>query len=169
MFITNISSSSDASELNSKSTLYSIKKKLPESLILSFERFLVNDRSNDSIENILTWLKNETNLRNIANEMVKGVKEDKFKDKHSSHSFYNDNCKENKCLLCNDQHRLHECSRFKALQNNERWKLTKERRPCFKCLTPGHSIKNCRSNKLCKINNCTKEHHIYCTFSMHQS
>lgn len=83
VFVTNISSSSDASELNSKSTLYSIKKKLPESLILSFERFLVNDKSNDSIEYILTWLKNETNLRNIANEMVKGVKEDKFKDKHS--------------------------------------------------------------------------------------
>lgn len=50
---------------------------------------------------------------------------------------------QNKCKLCNENHRLYRCSKFLKLNLQARKKIVKDNQLCHNCLSPGHFSKDC--------------------------
>lgn len=68
------------------------------------------------------------------------------------------------CPQCANQHQLVDCSAFLALTVNERWQALKRFRGCFGCLTDGHQLRNCTTQRACGINTCERLHHVLLHF-----
>ena len=64
-----------------------------------------------------------------------------------------------RCWLCNQNHKISECTQLTALPVDDRLKLVKENRLCFNCLSNSHMIKECKSKVCCRIDSCSKRHH----------
>ena len=77
-----------------------------------------------------------------------------------------DRFKWKQCYVCQGQHYVDECQRFRDMNPNERWKVVKDQRACFSCLKKGkgHTVANCSRRKPCgekqqSDNICSKPHH----------
>ena len=60
-----------------------------------------------------------------------------------------------KCPFCAGNHKAVDCNKYKSIQARKDSVIAQ--RSCFNCLTPGHSSKQCRSKKTCRI--CHLHHH----------
>ncbi|XP_067639370.1 uncharacterized protein [Eurosta solidaginis] len=65
---------------------------------------------------------------------------------------------EKSCSLCDQNHSLNQCPKFKEENYSKRWDLIKKKHLCFCCLQPGHSVQNCRKRRVCGISSCNKYH-----------
>ena len=63
------------------------------------------------------------------------------------------------CFKCEGDHKLENCSRFKALVVADRVAFCAKHRLCFGCLGAKHSVRNCFTKKPCKIAGCSLHHH----------
>ena len=61
------------------------------------------------------------------------------------------------CPLKDGDHKIWMCPKFKQQSVNERYESLKKLKLCFCCLNP-HLIKDCKSERVCGINGCTKKH-----------
>ena len=59
------------------------------------------------------------------------------------------------CIFCDGEHKPYECEKVKNV--DERKKILKEKRCCYKCIRFGHNSRDCRSKLKCF--NCTGYHH----------
>ncbi|XP_011859538.1 PREDICTED: uncharacterized protein LOC105557023 [Vollenhovia emeryi] len=62
-----------------------------------------------------------------------------------------------KCVLCNENHALYHCTKFKFLSLGKRKELVKKYRCCYNCLGKGHYPRNCLSSRRCI--RCQRQHH----------
>lgn len=61
------------------------------------------------------------------------------------------------CILCQDnKHQLHACSKFTEMALVERRNYIKEKKLCYGCLKPGHSVRNCLHRHFC--DHCKGKH-----------
>jgi hypothetical protein len=61
------------------------------------------------------------------------------------------------CAFCEDtRHDLETCKKFEKLTVDERVKVIKEKRLCFRCFKGNHQSKQCQSHVVCKM--CDKRH-----------
>ncbi|XP_045024961.1 uncharacterized protein LOC123469747 [Daphnia magna] len=63
------------------------------------------------------------------------------------------------CFKCEGNHKLENCSQFKALVVADRVSFCAKHRLCFGCLGAKHSVRNCFTKKPCKIAGCSLHHH----------
>ncbi|KAH9644279.1 hypothetical protein HF086_003778 [Spodoptera exigua] len=58
----------------------------------------------------------------------------------------------NNCVICNQEHRLFECTRFISMSLDERNDVVSKYKLCINCFKPGHRAYNCKSFgcKICK-------------------
>ena len=70
-------------------------------------------------------------------------------DKHKNDS---------KCPLCNTDHRIWNCEKFKNIKTQDRYDVAKEKGLCFACLSDNQVAKECPRKKKCGIENCEKTH-----------
>lgn len=68
------------------------------------------------------------------------------------HGHMNDKCS----LKCSDVHRLYKCPKFLEFNVQQRVDHLKKTNICFNCLTPGHSVLECRSSSTCRT--CRRKH-----------
>ena len=61
------------------------------------------------------------------------------------------------CPLKDGEHKIWMCSKFKQKTVNERYEMLKKLKLCFCCLN-SHLIKDCKSERVCGVNGCTKKH-----------
>ena len=61
------------------------------------------------------------------------------------------------CILCKQDHRLFECTKFISMSLQERNDLVSRNKLCINCLRPGHRAYNCKSNG-CSI--CKYKHNV---------
>ncbi len=65
-----------------------------------------------------------------------------------------------RCQCCGrNNHKLRNCFKFKRADIGERLKIVKTSGTCFRCLETGHIIKECKSDRLCGVDDCTANHH----------
>jgi len=62
-----------------------------------------------------------------------------------------------KCSFCTGPHVESNCPQFIVLPADERSKLAREKRVCFRCLSSTHWSNKCRARNSCKI--CSRHHH----------
>ena len=65
----------------------------------------------------------------------------------------------NTCYLCNDQHRIHKCPKYLALDTSERFDTAKKLKLCYNCLKKDHFTSKCTSKNSCFNTGCTQRHH----------
>ena len=71
-----------------------------------------------------------------------------------------------KCRFCSGDHKAVDCNKCKSIQARKDCVIAQ--RLCFNCLIPGHSSKNCRSKKKCRI--CHLHYHTsLCNLNQLQS
>ena len=61
------------------------------------------------------------------------------------------------CPLKDGDHKIWMCKMFKQQKANERHETSKKLKLCFCCLN-SHLIKDCKSERVCGVNGCTKKH-----------
>ena len=94
--------------------------------------------------------------------MVKSVV---HKTKPGSQSKSNSNVSKYGCPLCNGNHKVHDCHKYKSTAN----KLDRVKRLnlCFNCLSSKHQVNVCPSRFVCR--NCHSRHHtVLCSQSQTQ-
>ena len=65
-----------------------------------------------------------------------------------------------KCLCCDKiGHSITKCFIFTKLDGEKKWKLVTDKKICFSCLEPNHSVKQCEKKKACGKDNCKLPHH----------
>ncbi len=68
--------------------------------------------------------------------------------------------KKDKCHFCDmTNHRLDKCYRFQKENLESKTKVVRDNRLCFRCLRGGHMKKDCASQQICGVNECSGEHH----------
>ncbi len=63
------------------------------------------------------------------------------------------------CPLCKVAHDLEKCTSFLKLNTEQRWRVIKENKRCFRCLESNHRIRDCKSHLVCQMVGCSKYHH----------
>jgi len=61
------------------------------------------------------------------------------------------------CHLCNGNHALRACNKFRDLAVPQRQEQVRKTRACYNCLGAGHSATTCTSQKRCRF--CQAKHH----------
>lgn len=61
------------------------------------------------------------------------------------------------CAVCGQNHHLSYCPTFNRIGTTERIEVIKEKRLCFNCLKPSHTVQGCPSKRLCE--SCKGRHH----------
>lgn len=84
----------------------------------------------------------------------KGTKEKQVKER-SYHAATTST--ERSCVMCTENHTLCHCKKFIEMKQEERTEYVKNKRLCFNCLVPGHSVKRCRLPVSCQ--KCHRRHH----------
>ena len=64
-----------------------------------------------------------------------------------------------KCCLCTKPHRLMDGDNFKGKTADERKEYIKSERPCYKCFSKGHNLKECKWKYRVRIDHRNKRHY----------
>ena len=69
------------------------------------------------------------------------------------------------CHLCSKYHKLYTCYQFRSMPIEKRCDYVSANNLCVLCLSKDHSVADCQSTYVCKINNCGEKHssslHVY--------
>ena len=69
------------------------------------------------------------------------------------------------CHLCLKNHKLYTCHQFRNMPIDRQCTYAKTNNLCTLCLGKDHSVSECKSTYICKVNNCGERHssslHIY--------
>lgn len=157
-----------------------IERKLPQEDQRVWSRCLNHQKKEPSMSLLLEWLEEEMSARMRSGA---GIRKPSAV-KHSVHAVYerpnrnavkpphNPTKEKPQCYVCQSQHYIDECPRFKEMSVKERWKVVKDKHACFCCLkySKDHSAANCKKKRECgeatQDNTCKKFHHklLHCEF-----
>ena len=62
------------------------------------------------------------------------------------------------CPMCSKSHNLYTCYKFRGMPINERCDYVNTNKLCTLCLANYHSMPQCRSTYICRVNNCVEKH-----------
>ncbi|XP_055618958.1 uncharacterized protein LOC129764157 [Toxorhynchites rutilus septentrionalis] len=120
------------------------------------------------VVNLKTFSSYMENLVNDASSVVLFAPETINKDKSKLRGYVNSHTGNNievqaskqiECIFCSRVgHRLRECSGFKDLNVDDRWRKVRALSLCQICLYR-HGRRSCRSDKRCNIDGCQYRHH----------
>ena len=158
-------------EITTTSSISIIEKRLPPDVMKEWARLVSNDTSTidktDKFPSLLRFLLNlkraleyqNAELR-LSSEKIKGsVNHTDKKDDNPVEQ--QRNTKQNRqCLIHeNGNHWTSECRVYLSKPIEEKEKIVKEKGACWSCLRRGHRSQQCRSKRICNVNNCKRTHH----------
>ena len=62
------------------------------------------------------------------------------------------------CVICNDNHRMFNCAKFRAMTPVARLQVVKDHKLCFVCGLPFHMSRSCKNQSVCPVPNCQRRH-----------
>ncbi|XP_066912482.1 uncharacterized protein, partial [Clytia hemisphaerica] len=152
------------SAIHSTENLSKAVIRLPDNLRKNFYK-----KSKDFDDTDLSLFKLETFLDATLKEFYNPIadiiatQENKRRDKKGgnkeSQNNYIDsgNDKKLSCWVCQKPHKIWQCDEFQKKKITDRRKLINEKRCCYNCLSPKHSVRECKSKVSCR--HCKKRHH----------
>jgi hypothetical protein len=70
-----------------------------------------------------------------------------------------DAAKKSTCPMCQNQHRIVDCKKWRSSTVHQRWDVAKQAKLCFRCLRDNHLGGSCRVERICNVEGCIKTHH----------
>ena len=161
-------------------TLHSLLvRKLADSQVESYSRWLREHNKERSVLSLRDWLKEEVRIRVEAIELAHGIEAQivgatKDCSKHSDKGGRSRNLfskgsnfgrvtavptSKPPCVYCGGNHGVWRCKDFQDQGVSERWEIAKDKRLCFRCLGSDHEGRACTRVRPCSINGCKRNHH----------
>lgn len=145
--------------------LHLISSKFDASTLRAWESEIVNQKV-VTYHDMIQFLKKRCQILSSVNSQVNfgsstsGTKSSQIK--FNTKTFpktqaFNTQVPNRTCCVCQDNHPLYFCSKFKALSVDDRRKTLQEHRRCFNCLSGNHLLSDCNSTRLCV--HCGAKHH----------
>ena len=146
-----------------------LQRKLPQSMLASYHRWLYENRAPESVIALKTLINQESEFQTIANETIHGftcTSADIHISKNEEPRTFcgvtlNIRSVQEKilCSLCGANHCIWKCQKYLQKSVPERWKFAKLLRLCYRCLAEGHLGNICPKSRQCGQNGCQKLHH----------
>ena len=129
-------------------------------MLSRFYRWAKDTGRAESIKTLRDWITEESEYQVKATETVEGLHgaRGKSKEEDRKRSNRNFNITKQKCDICHGSHAIKNCERYKAMSVDDQWKITKEKRLCFRCLANNHQGKDCKRARECGVNGCKRNH-----------
>ena len=170
LMIINLKEAGEDQDLGDGSFYIQLQRKLPQSLLAKYHRWLFENNVTESVEALKIWVTEESQFQIIASETVNGLtrqnisaKENESNRNSVEHKTFFINTRtsqhETSCQACTEKHRIWKCQVFLQKDTSERWAFAKRFKLCFRCLAEGHEGKSCRKTRRCGQNGCHKVHH----------
>jgi len=156
--VINFKESDHLDELSYGSLYFKLLKKLPESMIRDYQRWIFENHRNEDVESLKDWINQESPFQTIASEAVKGLSSDQnvkstVVNRHRREQTLFMRVNQFPCPCCQEQHGVWKCSEFKP----SRWQFAKDKL-CFRCLGNSHGHL-CTHSQNCGLDGCTQLHH----------
>ncbi|GFY54297.1 uncharacterized protein TNIN_496521 [Trichonephila inaurata madagascariensis] len=104
-------------------------------------------------------IENEPEKTESLDSLIKSVRTLTVKVPSKPEGVFLSETKSPKCvLLCNENHPLYKCPKYKKLSFNDRVELVKTNNFCFNCLLRNHKSSACKSKYSCGM--CQRRHHV---------
>ena len=138
--------------------LKELEGKLNQDVLQKWLESLGNRVEQRRVEQLMTWLENQTKLRRISNRVAVGsfinfpITNINTKPRMNITYVGNDN----DCMVClQGTHDVRSCPKFLGSGTDEKWDIVKKLRLCFQCLSNNHHRDSCTAPK-CKY--CARPH-----------
>ena len=149
-----------------------LQRKLPQSMLASYHRWVYENNISESVITLKTWVVQESEFQTIANETIHGFTCPSVDIQTKRHTSYDEPRtffgeariirsvqKQILCSLCGASHCIWQCQKYLQKRVSERWNFAKQFRLCYRCLMEGHLGKLCPKSRQCGQNGCQKLHH----------
>ena len=162
-------------ELGNGSLHSLLVKKLSDRHLEMYSRWLGENSREQSVISLSDWLKEEAKIRVEAMEMGHGIRNDvidsrqnqeryRYKKSYMVQSEHGNNPpwlqRFRLCSCCGaSDHKVWKCKVYRSADVDERWRIAKEKRLCFRCLGNDHQGKDCKRSQKCGIDGCHLSHH----------
>lgn len=171
--IINLKEAGQYHELGDGSLYSKLQRKLPESMLASYHRWIFENKIIESVVTLRTWVIQESEFQTIASETVHGLIGNLGSNTESTKSFVkNQNMRRtffggiadsgknrnSHCTLCGREHAIWRCNEFLQMYVQERWNIAKQYELCYRCLGNGHRGNSCPRSRPCGIDGCRDVH-----------
>ena len=146
-----------------------LQRKLPQSMLANYHRWLYEKRVSESVIALKTWINQESEFQTIANETIHGFicrsADIHISKNEEPRTFCGETLNIRRvqekilCILCGATHCIWDCQKYLQESVPERWKCAKLLRLCYRCLAEGHLGNRCPKSRQCGQNGCQKLHH----------
>jgi len=124
------------------------------------------DEANDPVYGKLKVTNDSLSSKNKSSNSTASFSSDVGKSSSSSSTSGNGG---RKCLLCDSQHRLFYCAKFKEMKPVERLKFVNDHRLCKNCLLSNHETSHCRKDSVCSVPGCGQKHTKFIHINQNQN
>ena len=160
-------------ELGDGSLYTKLQRKLPQSMLASYQRWVFENNISESVVALRTWVIQESEFQTVASKIIHGLTgiaatsqpSQSFPQNNNQRAFFgetgNNYCgiKTVACQLCRKRHGIWKCQTFIEKNVSKRWNLAKLFQLCYRCLAEGHYGNSCPRSQPCGQNGCLKLHH----------
>ena len=169
----NLEESGQQHQLEDGSLYIKLQRKLPESMLAMYHRWLFEHNNSGSVLSLRKWVIEESQFKTVASETVNGITcrlnnispAQSISTYESPRTFFtgqsvHENIQRNKeCPVCEGHHNVWDCLHFIEKSIPNRWKTAKRLQLCYRCLSEGHYGKSCHRSHECRQNDCRELHH----------
>ena len=156
------------SELEPGSLLFSlVVEKIPKTMLSRYFRWAFESHRLESLQTLRDWMVEESEYQIKATESTEGLgakgrqRED---DRKKNRAFSTLRVRghpqfQRRCDFCEGNHGIWTCPRFREESVEERWRVAKDKKLCFRCLSGNHQGKHCFRSRDCGVDGCNRSHH----------
>ena len=177
--VVNLKASGQTQELANGTFYVRLTQKLGVSLLLSYQKWIHQTSTSESVEALLQWVELESEFQVRAQERIQGIstatpvgstqtaKSHPLKGQASHggvkhQAFFADKPKKaqssSSCPICTKVHPVWKCLEYRKLSIAERWQKARTLKLCYRCLNSGHLGNNCPRSQPCGADGCTETH-----------
>ena len=145
--IVNLKEAGRVNGLNSVSLHSRLQQKLPESILVNYRRWLLENKTEESVERLRDFVVKETEFYAVARDtLANSSRKDESQANFNNQTFLASSNKNFRsvplqrdlCACCRESHPIWKCKEFLQLSVPNRWDVAKQKGLCFRCLGTNH-------------------------------
>ena len=161
MLVVNLRESKRLEELGNGSLYLKAQKKLSETMLANYHRWIYEQSKPESVESLREWVIQEAEFQTVASETIRGLTS---RQKEGAKTFFGQADVKDKlprCKLCKKNHPIWRCDEFKSMDVSRRWYTAKKLGLCYRCLGEDHMGGYCTKGRICGIDDCQETHNRF--------
>lgn len=134
-----------------------VSSKLPEETFTAWENSIDNHKEMSSWHKLNECISNRLDFLESISDIRKPTLSSQSTSQKTQSFHVKSDTSHKPCKLNKQNHALRICRKFKSITLAGKTKHITDNNACINCLFHGHTVGDCRSNKLCQV--CNQQHH----------